>query len=91
MLRIDLIALTPQQAVLQIAGRLANGEVAFLEEEMCRWRDQAEQIILDLKGVKFIDRAGISMLKESVGTRLILRDGSRFIKTLLEAHGLEAH
>jgi len=100
MLRIDTISQTCQQVVLKLEGRLAGAEVDLLDQIVTRWLELIDHLILDLKGVKFIDRAGIELLKSWVrlpllqengtGVRLSLRDGSRFIRTLLESNGIRA-
>jgi len=101
MIRIDVVAQTQKQVVLKIQGQLADDDVDLLAGEVSRWQAQVEQLVLDLKGVTFIDRAGIALLKQWVrwepirgngsGVRLMLRDGSRFIRHLLEVHGLKVH
>jgi anti-anti-sigma factor len=101
MIRIDVIAQTQKQVVLKVQGELADDDVDLLAGELCRWRVQVEQLVLDLKGVKFIDRQGLALLQQwarrepirgnGVGVRLLLRDGSRFIRHLLEANGLEVY
>ena len=98
MMRIDVVSQTPQQVVLKIQGQLVDADVDLLANEVNRWQTQVEQLVLDLKGVQFIDRQGITLLKQWVGreptrgnglgVRLMLRDGSRFIRHLLEDHGL---
>ena len=44
--------------------------------------------MLDLNGVFFIDEAGIAVLRQWLGERLVLRGGSLFIQQLLRTHGL---
>ena len=63
MLRIDVVRKTSDQAILKIAGRLADAEVAFLDEELTHWLARAGLVILDLNGVTFIDEQGLAMLK----------------------------
>ncbi len=98
MLRIDTISQTRQQVVLKLEGRLAGADVDLLDQIVTRWLELIDHLTLDLKGVKFIDRAGIELLRnwtrlpllQGNGTdvRLSLRDGSRFIRTLLESNGI---
>jgi len=89
MLRIDVVRKTSDQAILKIAGRLADAEVAFLDEELTHWLARAGLVILDLNGVTFIDEQGLAMLKRRPQADVQLRSESRFIRTLLEAHGLQ--
>ena len=101
MIRIDVVAQTQKQVVLKVQGELADDAVELLADEVIRWREQVEQLVLDLKGVKFIDQQGLALLQQWMrqepirengeGVRLMLRDGSRFIRTLLEANGLMVH
>jgi anti-anti-sigma regulatory factor len=91
MIRIDTLSENPAEVVLKIAGRVADFEVAFVEGEINRWLAETARLVLDLRGVKFIDRAGVAMLERRVGERLELRNGSPFICSLLEAYGLEVH
>ena len=89
MIRIDTLSENSDQVVLAVAGRVADSEVAFVEEEIGRWLAKTEQLVLDLKGVKFIDQNGLALLERYAGTRLQLRGGSLYIRDLLETHGLE--
>ncbi len=101
MIRIDVVAQTQKQVVLKVQGELADDDVELLAGEVSRWREQVEQLVLDLKGVKFIDQQGLALLQQwmrqepirgnGVGVRLMLRDGSRFIRHLLEANGLQVY
>ena len=89
MIRIDTLSESSDQVVLAVAGRVADSEVAFVEGEIGRWLAKTEQLVLDLKSVKFIDQNGLALLEQYVGDRLQLRNGSLFIRDLLETHGLE--
>lgn len=101
MIRIDVVAQTQKQVVLKVQGELADDDVELLAGELGRWRQQVEQLVLDLKGVKFIDRQGLALLQQwtrrepirgnGEGVRLMLRDGSRFIRHLLEVNGLQVY
>ena len=100
MMRIDVVSQSPKQVVLKIQGRLVDADVDLLEGEVSRWREQVEHLVVDLKGVQRIDRAGIALLRQwtrekmgqgtGTGLRLSLRDGACFLRTRLEAHGLTA-
>jgi len=89
MLRLTVTSQTSREIVLKVEGWVAGGKVALLEEEGTRRLQQAEHLVLDLKGVRFIDQAGIALLKRWAGERLVLRNGSSFIQTLLQTHGLD--
>ena len=89
MLRLTVTSQTSREIVLKVEGWVAGGQVDLLEEEGARQLQEAECLVLDLNGVRFIDRAGIALLKRWAGERLVLRGGSSFIQTLLQTHGLE--
>ncbi len=88
MLRLTVISQTEEETVLKVEGKVSGADVAILEEEGARLLQEAERLILDLEGVKFIDRDGISLLKRWAGDRLVLRATSPFLCTLLKRHGL---
>ena len=89
MLRLTIRSQTPEEVVVEVAGWVSGADVDVLEEEGIRLLQEAERLVLDLKGVKFIDREGIALLQRWSGERLVLlRGGSLFIRTLLEEQGL---
>ena len=55
---------------------------------MDRCRRQSNRLVLDLGGVKFIDEAGLWVLKKWAGKRLVLRGATLFVRALLHAQGL---
>ena len=88
MLRLTILSQTPEEVVLALDGRVAETEVKVLEQEGSQHLRQVHRLVLDLEGVKYIDRAGIALLQRWAGERLVLRGASRFIGALLEGHGL---
>jgi anti-anti-sigma regulatory factor len=88
MLRLTVISQTQEESILKVEGSISGADVALLEEEGTRLMGASERLILELKGVKFIDRRGISLLKRWSGNRLELREASVFVHALLEEHGL---
>ena len=88
MLRITVIGQTREEVVLKVEGWLVNQDVAVLEQEGDKRLQQTELLMLDLKGVRFIDDAGIALLKRWSGARLALRSASPFIRALLVDQGL---
>ena len=98
MIRIDVVSQTQKQVVLKVEGRLGGIDVNLLEEEVTRWLEETEHLVLDLKNVQFIDRDGIALLKKwsqeplnqgnESGRPLTLKSGSLFIRSLLKTHGL---
>ena len=89
MVRLTIQCQTPEEALVQVDGWVSGEDVEILEQEGTRLLGEAERLVLDLKGVKFIDEAGIALLRRWWGERLVLRGGSSFIRALLKAHGLE--
>ena len=88
MLRITLVSQVPEEVVLKVEGEVAGEEVQVLEQVGTQWHRKTERLVLDLKGVLFIDEAGIAVLRQWLGERLVLRGGSLFIQLLLRTHGL---
>ena len=89
MIRLTIQSQTPEEVVLQVDGWVSGKNVPILEQEGTRLLQEAQRLVLDLKGVQFIDEAGIALLQRWSGERLELRGGSSFIRALLKAHGLE--
>jgi anti-anti-sigma regulatory factor len=74
--------------MLQVDGWVSGGDVSILEQEGMRLLGETHRLVLDLKGVQFIDEAGMALFQRW-GERLELRGGSPFIRALLEAYGLK--
>ena len=89
MVRLTVISQTKEEAVLKVEGWVSGADVALLEEEGTRLLQQTQRLVLDLKGVRFIDREGIALLQRWSGERLVLRDASPFVRTRLAEHGLK--
>ena len=90
MIRLTIRSQTPEEVVLQVDGWVSGKDkgVDILEQEGTRLLQEAKRLVLDLKGVRFIDREGMALLQRWSGERLVLRGGSSFIQALLKAHGL---
>jgi anti-anti-sigma regulatory factor len=88
MLRLTVISQTEEESILKVEGSVSGADVALLEEEGSRLLGASERLVLELKGVNFIDREGISLLKLWSRSRLELREASMFLHTLLKEHGL---
>jgi anti-anti-sigma regulatory factor len=89
MLRITELCDTSEQALLMVEGWVSGGNVTLLEEECTRRHRAGRRVVLDLTGVRAIDRGGIELLRRWRNARLTLRGGSSFILTLLASHGLD--
>lgn len=88
MLRLTATSQSEKEAVLVVDGWVSGQDVDVLEEEGTRLLEEAERLVLELAGVKFIDQPGLELLKRWTGRRLVLRDASPFVQALLEQHGL---
>ena len=88
MIRLTIQSQTPEEVVLQVDGWVSGKDVDVLEQEGARLLQEARRLVLDLKGVRFIDEAGIALLQRWSGERLVLRNGPPFVRALLEKHGL---
>ena len=88
MIRLIVQAETPEETVLQVDGWVSEENVSILEQEGTRVLGESHRLVLDLKGVQYIDGAGIALLQRWQGDRLVLRGGSLFVRGLLEEHGL---
>ena len=97
-IRIDTIARTPSEALLTVAGRLADGAVPLLDGELSRILADTDRVVLDLKGVQFIDNRGLALLRRfavksparprQARLQLSLRDGCPFLRQRLASRGL---
>jgi len=88
MLRLTVKSQTPEEMVLQVDGWVSEAETDVLEKEGTRLLQESELLVLDLKGLRFIDEAGIEILKQWSRGRLVLRGASPFLHKLLEEYGL---
>jgi len=88
MIRLTVKSQTPEEAVLEVHGWVSGKDVGLLEEEGTRLFQEAERLVLDLSGVKFIDRDGIALLQCWARKGVVLRGGSLFVRTLLEQQGV---
>ena len=88
MIRLTIRSQTPEEVVLQVDGWVSGKDVDVLEQEGARLLREAKRLVLDWKGVQFIDEAGMALLQRWSGKRLVLRNGPPFVRALLEKHGL---
>ena len=88
MIRLIIRSQTPEEAVLEVHGWVSGGNVPILEQEGVRLLGESQRLVLDLKGVQFIDEEGMGVLRRWVSEGVVLRGGSLFVRMLLEAHGL---
>jgi anti-anti-sigma regulatory factor len=77
-----------EKAVLKVEGWISGQDVRLLEEEGARCLASSKHLTLDLDGVRFIDKAGMALLKRWSEGGVALKGGSWFVKMLLATHGL---
>ena len=88
MMRLTVIVQTREEAVLRVEGWVAGPDVNLLETEGTCLLQQTRRLVLDLHGMRFIDRAGLALFQRWLGSRLVLRGASAFVQVLLRQHGL---
>ena len=66
MIRITLLAEDSRETVLKVENDLVEDSATVLEQELARWA-QAPKVVVDLAGVRFIDEAGIHVLRQAGG------------------------
>ena len=89
MLRLTVKEHTPEEAVLAVDGWVSGEEVGLLALEGARLLPQTRRLVLDIRQLRGIDAAGIDLLKAWRTDGLTLCNGSPFVTSLLETHGLE--
>ena len=88
MLRLTVLSQNPEEVVLKVEGWISEENVDVLAEEGERWLREDVCLVLDLSGVRFIEDAGIELLRRWHGDQVVLQEASPFVHALLEAHEL---
>ena len=88
MVRLTELSQTKEEAVLKVEGWVSGADVALLEEEGTRLLRETECLVLNLEGVRSVDREGIALLLRWSGERLVLRGASPFVHTRLAKYRL---
>jgi ABC-type transporter Mla MlaB component len=97
--RIDTVLQSPAQAVLRVAGRLADHEADLLDYLIAQTLAQVSAVTVDLQSVTLLDNDAVAVLRRWVvppagqpsRVTLRLRQGKPFIRLLLETHGIPVH
>ena len=87
MLRITQVSQSNSEVVLKIEGRVEGSDVKLLEQELEKQFRETRFIVLQIEGLRHIDREGLVVLKGWVGKIAFLGE-SIFVRALLVAHGL---
>jgi len=82
MLRLEIRSADTQTTVLEVHGSIAGEDITLLAEKV-ESQHREKPLILDLTGVRFIDQAGVALLREWAVERLEIRGESFFIRALL--------
>ena len=90
MLRLTLSCHSCEESVLQIDGWITGPQGALVQTEIVRLLEQTQHLILDLKGVRFLDEAGAAHLRHWSGERVTLHHVPPFIRALLDRPGTQS-
>ncbi|HEX4948883.1 MAG TPA: STAS domain-containing protein [Blastocatellia bacterium] len=84
MLRISENNASLEQVILLLEGQVSNHSVELAREVCAQALGQGRQLILDMTGVTFADRAGVALLREMQQRRVELINCSPFLKEQLK-------
>ena len=90
MLQIVPLAGHPDPPGFAAHGRIAGDDANLLAREVETRLKTDGQLVLDLDGVRFIDRESTEKLRGWVAEGLVLRGGSIFVRLLLRERGVDA-
>ena len=88
MLRIKALVQSRDEVVLEIEGWISQANIGLLETEIASHFEGAQQLVLDLGGVRNIDRSGLDLLGQWSMQGVAFKGESLFIRTLLRNCGL---
>ena len=88
MVRIELESHTPGEVVLKVEGWIGAEDTPLLEQEFCRWGEEAQRLVLDLEGIRSLDQEGSVLLERWTAKGVVLRAKSSAVKGLLRTYGL---
>jgi anti-sigma B factor antagonist len=95
--RLAPMTMTDVAGGLRVAGEIDASTVGELVARLTPLPGEAEDIILELSGVQFIDSSGLRALIEvhrqasDAGRRLVLNDPSAIVNRLLDISGLTSY
>lgn len=88
MLRISVLEQNAERTVLLVEGDLVGEAVGVLAEHGGPIAAGPSRLVLDLKGVRTVDAAGLLLLRQWSAKLGLLRP-SRFVSLLLQQYGLK--
>jgi anti-anti-sigma regulatory factor len=89
MLRITVKKEAKKTRVLYLEGKICQKWIEELEAEIKRGLDKGEKIILDFTKVGFIDGETADMINRLPLQKVVKRNGSLFIRTMLKMENQE--
>jgi anti-anti-sigma regulatory factor len=73
-----------KKRVLYLEGKICQKWIEELNEEISRGLDEGEKIVLDFSKVGFIDEETADMINRLPLQKVIKRNGSLFVRTMLK-------
>lgn len=84
MLRISKIETNNGRVILMLEGKVSNGNIEIARESVHQALETGSELVLDLAGVMFIDRQGVSLFQELQQRQIPLVNCSPFLKEQLK-------
>ncbi len=75
--------------ILAAHCRIADESLSLLKAEVEALQNREQHLVLELSGVRFIDAAGVELLRRWAEEGVELHGGSAFVQTLLKTHGVQ--
>ena len=88
MLHVTVQAERREETVLGVQGWITGAGVTLLEQAVAAHQQPRRRLVLKLSAVRFVDEAGLALLRRWTGEGIALRGGSPFVRKLLETHGM---
>jgi anti-anti-sigma regulatory factor len=83
-LRVSRRDLDSTRTTLRLEGRVTEAELSELERTQKECQREGRHLVLDLTGVNFVDRVGVTALKKFRHDGLIITGCSPFVGELLK-------
>lgn len=84
MLRISDISKTVESVMLLLEGQVGEHSTDIVREAVAQVLAQGRTLTLDLSGILFADRSGVTLLRELQQQQITLINGSPFLKEQLK-------